>query len=73
MSGWKRLAVFLSGAWVILWFLAFLADPLFYGTPFKWDGFAVAVVPLGLGWALVLGVRWVARGFRDQRGGQGLP
>ena len=66
MRGWKRLAVFLSCAWVLLWFLAFLSDPLFYGSRFKLDGFAITVVPVGLIWAFVLGVRWVARGFRNQ-------
>ena len=59
MSGFRRLAIFLSALWVVSWFLAYRADSVF-----KWFGFlALGVAPVALVWAVV----WVVAGFRSGR------
>lgn len=56
ISGPRRLAVFVSVTWVIIWWFLFFLDPLFNAGGF----FLFGIAPVGAAW----GVAWVAAGFR---------
>jgi len=56
MSGPRRLAVFLSIAWMSVWLLLSSLDEVFRGVFF----FVVGVAPVALLW----GIDWVVAGFR---------
>lgn len=63
MSGWMRLWVVLSAAWVV----AGVALASSVRSGFDLSGFLFMTFPLGLLW----GIAWIAAGFRQQRKTQG--
>jgi hypothetical protein len=57
ITGRRRLAIFLSTAWVFIWLLMYMTDPIFPLMPFL----LVGVSPVAIAW----GIWWVWCGFRQ--------